>query len=170
MEKRVLVLTSWYMPVQIVTWRDAITSLYLGKVEAVVDYSEVVRSPSVAMQIPAVVRTVRKQANVKRGIKFSRPNVYARDGGRCQYCLARLPMGRLTYDHVFPRSRGGETTWTNVVMACKPCNAKKDDKTPEEAGMALHCVPRRPSSLPIEPLRLSGFADIPEEWAAFATA
>jgi len=138
--------------------------------ESVVDYSEVVRSPSVEMRVPAVVRVVRKTANVKRGIKFSRPNMYSRDGGRCQYCLTRKPLGQLTYDHVFPRSRGGETTWTNVVMACRPCNAKKDNKTPEEAGMVLHTVPRRPSSLPIEPLRLKGFEEIPEEWAAFATA
>lgn len=168
MEKRTLVLTSWYMPIQIVLWRDAITSLYLGKQEAIASYDEVVRSPSVEMRVPAVVRILRQTGARKRGIKFSKQNVASRDGFRCQYCLDRLPMSRLTFDHVMPRSRGGETRWENVVMACGPCNSRKDDRTPEEAGMLLHSVPRKPNTLPLEPLRLREADGIPEEWLAFA--
>lgn len=166
---RTLVLTSWYMPIQIVSWQDAITNLYLGKVARVIDYNEVIRSPSVEVKLPAVVRNIREHPSKKRGIKFSRSNMAARDNYSCQYCLKRLPLGQLTYDHVFPRSRGGETTWSNVVMACRSCNSRKDNKTPQEAGMILHSVPRRPASLPLEPLRLRGLS-IPGEWQDFALA
>lgn len=168
MAKRTLVLTSWYMPVQIITWRDAITGVYLGKMESVLDYSEVVRSPSVEMSIPAVVRILRPTSATKRGIKFSKVNVAARDGHRCQYCLTKLPLNKLTYDHVFPRSRGGETNWENVVCSCYACNSKKSNKTPQEAGMVLHTVPRRPNSLPIEPLKFEGSSDVPAEWLQFS--
>jgi 5-methylcytosine-specific restriction endonuclease McrA len=157
------------MPIQIIGWQDAMTGLYLKKTEALVNYDEVIRSPSAEFQLPAVVRVLRETKAIKRGIKFSRPNLAARDGYKCQYCLAKLPISQLTYDHVFPKSRGGETTWENVVMACKPCNGKKDDRTPQEAGMILHSVPRRPNTLPLEPLRLVGH-NIPDEWAAFAMA
>jgi len=166
---RTLVLTSWFMPIQIVPWQDAITNLYLGKTARVIDYAETIRSPSVEMKLPAVVRNMREHPAKKRGIKFSRPNVAARDNYCCQYCLKKLSMGQLTYDHVFPRSRGGETTWNNIVTSCKACNSFKDDKTPSEAGMVLHCVPRCPASLPLEPLRLKG-QTIPGEWRDFAIA
>lgn len=157
------------MPVQIVPWQDAITSLYLGKVQSVIDYDEVVRSPSVAMRVPAVIRVLRHATRIKRAVKFSRSNVATRDQHRCQYCLVRFPLSRLTYDHVFPKSRGGETTWENVVCACRRCNAFKGDRTPQEAGMMLHSVPRRPHALPVEPLRVRG-PSVPEEWLAFVGA
>lgn len=169
MERKTLVLTSWYMPIQIIGWQDAMTGLYLTKTEALVNYDEVIRSPSAEFALPAVVRVLRESKAVKRGVKFSRSNMAARDGYRCQYCLMRLPLSQLTYDHVFPRSRGGETTWENVVMSCKSCNAKKDNLTPQEAGLVLHTVPRRPHTLPLEPLRLKG-VQIPEEWVQFAIA
>jgi 5-methylcytosine-specific restriction endonuclease McrA len=165
METKVLVLTSWYMPIQIVSWQDAITDLYLEKTEVLASYTETVSSPSTTLRIPAVVRVKRHTNRIKRGIKFSRENVATRDGFRCQYCLQRFPLRQLTYDHVFPRSRGGETTWENVVCACRTCNSKKDDNTPQEAGMVLHTVPRRPHTLPLEPLRVSGH--IPPEWDGF---
>ncbi len=157
------------MPIQIMSWRDAIVDLYLGKVESVVDYNEEIRSPSTTMKLPAVVRILRKTSQIKHRVKFSKSNIVNRDSGRCQYCLTRLPISKLTYDHVFPRSRGGETTWENVVCACKKCNSKKADKTPEEAGMQLHTVPRQPHSLPVEPLRIRE-QNVPEQWLAFVTA
>lgn len=165
MEARVLVLTSWYMPIQIVSWRDAITDLYLEKTEVLASYKETISSPSTTLRIPAVVRVKRHTSQIKRGVKFSRENVAARDGFRCQYCLKKLPLSKLTYDHVFPKSRGGVTTWDNVVCACRPCNSRKDNRTPQEAGMQLHSIPRKPHVLPLEPLRVGG--DMPPEWDGF---
>jgi len=413
MTRRTLKLTSWYMPIQIMSWQDAISDVYLGRVVPVVDYDAEVRSPSTVMKIPAVVRIPRATGTIKRGIKFSKLNVAARDQYRCQYCLSpdhrvltaglrwvslgdlgvgdqlvgfdesagygmlrrfktsvveeirltraplfrvvlddgtvfratidhrwlvyksqalrwrttkqlkpgrrvprlfdlwsdltswdagwlagmfdgegwletttnlgiavgqnpgycydrisalvavfgfdysstqvntdrdchrlrilgaasdksrflgsvrprrlldqfrpemlgalrarsvaavecvesagsgeiveirtstgtlvvegfphhncltKLPVSKITYDHVFPKSRGGETTWDNVVSACSECNSRKDNKTPEEAGMRLHTVPRRPHSLPVEPLRLKDMPGIPEQWLEFAVA
>lgn len=156
------------MPVQIVSWTDAITDLYLGKIEAMVNYDDVVRSPSITIPMPAVVRTLRASHPSKKSVKFSRPNVATRDRYRCQYCLNKLAFSEITYDHVMPRSRGGRTTWENVVCACRSCNSKKDDKTPTEARMVLHCIPHRPNSLPLEPLRLT--PPFPMQWAQFAIA
>jgi 5-methylcytosine-specific restriction endonuclease McrA len=158
------------MPIQIMSWQDAISDVYLGRVVPVVNYDAEARSPSTVMKIPAVVRIPRATGTIKRGIKFSKLNIAARDKYRCQYCLAKLPLSKITYDHVFPKSRGGETTWDNVVSACSACNARKDNKTPEEAGMLLHTVPRRPHSLPVEPLRLKDMPGIPEQWLEFAVA
>jgi 5-methylcytosine-specific restriction endonuclease McrA len=169
MEHRTLVLTSWYMPIQIITWRDAIVDLYQNKVESIIDYDDVVRSPSIEMKIPAVVRIYRRTKAVKPKVRFSKVNIATRDGGRCQYCLEKFPVSKLTFDHIFPKSRGGETTWENVVCACRACNMGKGNKTPEEAGMRLHTVPRRPETLPAGPLKVQG-TDIPEQWAGFVTA
>jgi len=169
MEARTLVLTSWYMPIQIIPWTEAITGIYTGKFEQLAGYpGQSVRSPSVEMDLPAVIRVRKPFGAAKKGIKFSRTNVAARDGHRCQYCLRKLPLSKLTYDHVIPKCQGGLTTWTNIVMACKACNSKKDGRTPDQAGMTLHCVPRRPNSLPLEPLRLPEAA--PDIWKQFVGA
>jgi 5-methylcytosine-specific restriction endonuclease McrA len=69
--------------------------------------------------------------------------MFARDGWRCVYCGAS--GGRLTLDHVVPRSRGGESVWENVVTSCAPCNMKKGNRLPEEVSMALHAKPRPPA-------------------------
>src|SRR3989442_672074 len=69
--------------------------------------------------------------------KFPCVNIYARDGYRCQYCGAKCGIDQLTYDHVIPRSRGGRTTWDNIVSCCYTCNANKANRTPAEARMTL---------------------------------
>ncbi len=169
MTARTLVLTPWYVPHTIVCWQDAITLLYLKKVDAVVNYDDEVRSPSVTMQLPAVVRLKKKVATRKRGVKFSRVNVYLRDGFMCAYCGLKLPMSQLTYDHVVPRARGGLTVWENIVTACVACNAKKADKSLSEAGLALRVRPHRPTSLPLAPA-LACVTQAPLEWRDFCAA
>ncbi|MFZ9098645.1 MAG: HNH endonuclease, partial [Burkholderiaceae bacterium] len=77
--------------------------------------------------------------------KFIRRNIFARDGSRCQYCGKRFPTSELSIDHVVPRSQGGKTTWTNVVTACRGCNHRKGNRTPEQARMPLLYVPYVPS-------------------------
>lgn len=161
-----LLLTSWYFPHKVVRWEDAVTLVYLEKADAVVTYDEKIRSPSVTMGKPAVIRLRKKHRMVQSGVKFSRQNVFTRDGFRCQYCARRLPVSKLTYDHVVPRKRGGRTEWTNIVTACRPCNGKKGCRTPDEAGMFPKNVPVQPKSLPfagpmIDPARA------PREWHDF---
>lgn len=76
--------------------------------------------------------------------KVSRYALYKRDGGRCAYCLKPLGQKESTIDHIVPKSQGGENIWENVCLACKECNCKKDNKTPEQAGMTLHVKPYNP--------------------------
>src|SRR4051794_40550361 len=112
-----LLLTPWFAPHKIIPWQKAITMLYGGDVEVVEEYRETIRSPSVSIQMPAVVRLKRSIGSVKRGVKFSRLNVLTRDGFRCQYCGERKRGTELNYDHVIPRARGGRTVWDNIVAA-----------------------------------------------------
>lgn len=169
MERRTLLLTSWYLPRQVLTWQDAITMVCKGKVDVVAEYDEVLRSPSLTMKCPAVLRLRRVTSRHKKGVKFSRENVYGRDDYRCQYCGDKFPVRALSYDHVVPRASGGQTTWDNIVTACKSCNAVKGNRSCDAVGMWPLRAPARPKRL-----RLRGeiidAESAPEEWQAFLQA
>jgi 5-methylcytosine-specific restriction endonuclease McrA len=98
--------------------------------------------------MPSVVRFLRAIRGKKKAVKFSRQNVYVRDGARCQYCAGKVARHEATYDHVVPRAQGGKTTWENIVIACVPCNQKKGGRTPTQAQMKLRSTPVRPKKLP----------------------
>jgi len=176
MSSRTLVLTPWYIPYKIVGWQDAITLVYLSKVDVIVQYDEVIRSPSTAIRLPAVLRmkgevktTPRspRRGTTKRRVKLSRVNVYLRDGFSCAYCAAKLRLSELTFDHVVPRAQGGRTVWENILTACVTCNSKKGNRTPAQAGMRPLKKPYRPVSLPLPP----PFIDVvtaPPEWGDYA--
>ena len=149
MNTQTLLLTPWYRPHKVVSWQKAITMLFTGDVEVVDEYLETIRSPSISMRVPAVVRLTRAMRSAKRCVKFSRVNVLARDGHRCQYCGEKKPTGELNYDHVVPRSQGGRTDWDNIVTSCYACNLRKRNRTPEQAGMRLLSLPVRPKTLPL---------------------
>lgn len=161
-----LVLNPGYEPVARVPWQRAVTLLFLGKVEVVEEYEDRdVRSVTFVFKMPAVVRLLRALRGARKAIKFSRENVYARDDGRCQYCGARVARHEATYDHVLPRALGGLTTWTNIVIACVPCNQRKGGKTPEQAGMRLRSQPVKPKKLPDTfRVTLSFSRGMPESW------
>src|SRR5215831_17650300 len=144
-----LVLSAMYEPVARVTWQRAITLLWQNKVEVVEEYTDrEIRSVSVTIKMPSVIRFLRALRSRRRAVKFSRENVYMRDRGRCQYCGGRLARFDATYDHVVPRKLGGLTTWENIVIACVACNQKKGGRTPEAAGMRLRTRPQKPARLP----------------------
>jgi len=163
---RTLLLNTTYEPLRVISWQRAITMVYLDKVEVVRSYDRVLRSVSVRIQTPAVVRLTTFVRRHRVRISFSRRNVFLRDGHRCQYCGHGLPAAELTTDHVIPRSRGGATTWENVVAACGPCNRKKANRTPAQARMRLRQEPSRPRSLPSLGLRI-GDENAPEPWREF---
>ena len=165
----VLVLSPYWEPINQVTWDRAITLVYCGLVEVLEEYDDwTVRSPSTMMKVPAVIRFFKGVSGRKKGIRFSRENVYARDKGRCQYCGIYIPRSEVTYDHVLPRSLGGKTEWNNVVSCCLPCNQRKGSRTPEQAKMRLRSKPMRPTSLPGDPLRLSlPKGRMPAQWADY---
>jgi 5-methylcytosine-specific restriction endonuclease McrA len=164
--KRTLVLTPWYFPHKVVRWQTAVTMLYLGKVDVLASYSEELHSPSTCIKTPAVLRLKKKVITIKRGVRFSRLNVYTRDNFTCMYCATRLSAAELTFDHVLPRRRGGPTGWENIVSACHACNRKKGNRTPEQAGMPTLRRPHRPQTLPMLPPRIN-LDTAPDEWRVF---
>jgi 5-methylcytosine-specific restriction endonuclease McrA len=166
MSNRTLLLTPWYFPIKILRWEDAIKMLYESTVDVVAEYGETVSSPSITMQVPAVVRLRKLAHSTHRALRFSRSNVYLRDGYRCQYCSERKPASQLSYDHVVPRSAGGRTEWRNIVTACRPCNARKDSKTCDEAGIWPLNAPGQPKWLPMSGPLIRP-EEAPEEWMVF---
>lgn len=108
-----------------------------------------IRSVHFEILVPRVVRLLHYDRVPTHRLRFNRRNLFARDGHRCQYCGRNMPTSQLSIDHVMPRSRGGETSWENVVCACVKCNVKKGGRTPQEARMTLICTPRRPKHSPL---------------------
>lgn len=98
----------------------------------------------VEMLIPSVI-VHRDYVDLNRPAAFTRAGLFLRDRNRCAYCRAVVPLSQLTFDHVHPRSQGGPTTWQNVVAACGPCNFRKANRTPAQAGMKLHETPVAPT-------------------------
>lgn len=154
-DTRTLLLAHTYEPLKIITWQRALTLLTLGKAEVLEEYDSDVRTVNIVFKVPAVVRLLKAFRRHRKPVKFSRVNIYARDNYRCQYCGDKAAMADLTYDHVVPRSRGGKTTWTNIVTACYACNFKKANRTPEQAGMKLLSRPVQPRWVPAVTIRIS---------------
>lgn len=130
-----------YYPLSVWCWQDAVKAVFLDRVNIVSEYDRVVHSPSLAFRLPSVV-SLKTYVKPARQPAFTRFNVFLRDRFTCQYCGAR---DDLTFDHLVPRSRGGHTTWENVVTACAPCNLRKGGKLPHEAKMLPARRPSRPT-------------------------
>jgi 5-methylcytosine-specific restriction endonuclease McrA len=161
--QQVLVLNASYEPLNVCTVRRAHVLLYKGKAEVVEQLDQPLRSATRSFIWPHVIRLVH-YVRVPRAIqrKISRRALFARDGWRCVYC--GTAGGRLTLDHVVPRSKGGESIWENVVTACAPCNLRKGDRTLEQVGMVLRTQPRPPQ--PVLFIRLAA-ARIPQGWTPY---
>ncbi len=144
MSAKVLILNQNYEPMSVINVKKAIVLLYLGKAELIeANDGKRVRSVSMSMPFPSIVRlSVYVKVPFKK-IILSRKNILRRDGHRCQYC-GRTEVA-LTIDHLMPVSRGGEDTWENLVCACVDCNNRKGDRTADEARMPLHRRPIRPN-------------------------
>ena len=158
----VLVLNRNYQAINIITVRKALVMMVAGSVEAMdgdyqaykmVDWlaqkpqndDDIIGTPSRRVRAPRLVicTTFGKVLSLK--VRFTRNNVFRRDNYVCQYCKRRFLSHQLNLDHVHPRSRGGEHTWSNVVTSCLPCNTRKRDRTPDEARMPLMKAPKKPA-------------------------
>ena len=113
-----------YFPLSLWSWQESIKAVFLDRVNIVSQYDRVVRSPSFEMKLPSVI-ALKEFVPLNRRPAFTRFNVFLRDRFSCQYCGRCCPTHELTFDHVVPRSRGGRTTWSNVVTACQSCNLLK---------------------------------------------
>ena len=134
-----------YFPLSLWSWQNAVKAVFLDRVDIVAEYDREVRSPSWRMHLPSVISLKAYVPAIGRPA-FTRFNVFLRDGFCCQYCDRRRRSEELTFDHVVPRSRGGATTWSNVVTACAACNLRKGNRIAEECGMRPRTPPRAPTS------------------------
>ena len=165
LQAKVLVLNRAYFPVNITSGRRAFGLLYQGIARAVdeqyrtfdfaswSELSATLHDDSVglvgrAIRVPRVILLVAYDRVPRRHVRFSRFNVFARDKGVCQYCGSKFARCELNLDHVIPRSRGGVSTWENVVCSCLECNRRKGGRLPREAGMRLIGPPARPQWTP----------------------
>lgn len=119
------------------------------------DVTEWVRSVNFSIRVPRIIRLNFYDKIPKLALRFNRRNLFARDKNICQYCGANKPLNKLSFDHVMPRSRGGKTTWENVVCCCLNCNGRKGDRLPAEAGMQLIRRPEKPRQNPLMSARLN---------------
>ncbi|MCL4488458.1 MAG: HNH endonuclease [Chloroflexi bacterium] len=166
--RTVLVLNSTYEPLNIVPVHRAIGLLLKEKAEIVEAADQKLRAEHLAMDWPLVIRLVVFVPIPRRlPLPLSRRTVLARDLYTCQYCGGQPSKHDLTVDHVIPRSRGGATVWENVATACAPCNRRKGDRLPEEAGMTLRSRPTRPHFVAIV---LLGEANAHDVWRKYLTA
>lgn len=132
------------------SWRE------LSAMQVVMDHPDHdwIRGVGYMLRAPRVIRLLACDRGPRQGLRFNRRNVFARDGNQCQYCGKHFPMSELSLDHVVPRSRGGVTSWENIVCACVACNVRKGGRTPQEATMNLVRLPVKPKRNPLLSLKL----------------
>ncbi|WP_370751024.1 HNH endonuclease [Teichococcus oryzae] len=134
-----------YFPLSLWSWQDAVKAVYLDRVSVLSEYDAEARSPRQAIRLPSVI-ALKEFIPAARRPAFTRFNVFLRDGFACVYCGEHHATHDLTFDHVIPRSRGGRTSWDNVVTACGPCNLRKGNRLPREIRMFPYREPRQPTS------------------------
>ncbi len=161
--QQVLVLNASYEPLNVCSVRRAHVLVFKGKAEVIEKLANPLHSATSTYPWPHVIRLV-TYVRVPRSIqrKISRRALFARDGWRCVYC--GTTGGRLTLDHVVPRSRGGDSVWENVVTSCAPCNLQKGNRLLEESGLKLRRKPRAPA--PVLFIRLAA-PKIPSGWRPY---
>jgi 5-methylcytosine-specific restriction endonuclease McrA len=163
---RVLVLNATYEPLSIISVQRAVVLLLKEKAELIESAQERLHAAYLSLPVPLVIRLV-YYVRVPRPVMLAptRHSVLLRDNYTCQYCGSTPGRVNLTLDHVLPRSRGGATSWENVVTACRACNVRKGDHTPEEARMDLRRRPGRPNYVAFLLLADAGLHDV---WSKYA--
>ena len=142
MQEPVLVLNATFEPINVTAVRRAMVLMIKGVAQAEEIHQSQVHSASRALPVPSVIRLLAYRHIPQQTRALSRKNILLRDRNTCQFCRRMLPASELTLDHVVPRSRGGRSSWENLVACCYKCNNSKGNRTPEEAGFALARRPR----------------------------
>ena len=168
--QRVLVLNRLWQAVNVCSVRRALSLLFTGSAQVVyhdgpggfhtfdfgewADFSEEepsdesIATVAFRLRVPRVILLLGYDRFPKQEVKFTRHNIFERDKNTCQYCGKVFDRRDLNLDHVIPRQRGGPTNWENIVCSCIPCNTRKRNRTPREAGMRLLKEPRKPKWRP----------------------
>ena len=145
--ERCIVLNGDYSYLNVVSWKRAVCLMIKGKTEVLKWSDREIRNfeGEVITKVPLVMRLIKIVRMIyKNKVPYSKRNIFVRDNFQCMYCGTQQKI-KLTIDHVIPRSRGGKSTFDNCVAACRPCNLKKGDRTPNEAKMFLRHQPFSPT-------------------------
>jgi len=184
--RETLVLNRNFLAVHICDWEKVMSLLYRGQAEAVdseyrtynfEDWKElskamteypngIVRAVNFSVAVPEVVKLTVYDSLPTNCVKFNRKTLYHHYGQRCCYCGKKFGTESINLDHVTPKSRGGRTEWTNIVLSCLKCNMLKANRTPEEAHMTMRYTPHEPTWRPTYSVPL-GHLQIKESWKAF---
>ncbi len=173
LDSNVLVLNRLFQAIQVTSVRKAFCLLYKQQVKAVEpDYrtytweswcdipvqpdDEFITTPGLRVKVPRVIVLLHYDALPRHEVRFTRKNIYFRDRSRCQYCGRRYSTRELNLDHVIPLSRGGKSTWENVVCCCLECNGRKGSHLPSEVGMTLLRAPAKPRWHPLVKVTFAG--------------
>ena len=197
LDQSVLVLNRFYAAINVITARKAFNLLFKEAAEVVAhdeeekytnydisdwmelsalrkDFDEVeneeddwVRTTSVELRVPRIIRLLVYDRLPEKTVKFNRRHIFARDDGKCQYCGKKFPYKELTLDHVIPRSQGGKMCWENIVCSCIDCNTRKGGRTPEQARMKLIKLPVKPVRSPIVKVKIQ--SEKYRSWRSFVT-
>ena len=190
LHSNVLLLNRFYMAMQIISGRQAFILLCRESAEVIdvedqqfcnysFDFwqelsllrmeekliSNWIQSSRQKIEVPKVIRLINYDKIPKTTMRFSRKNLYLRDNRQCQDCGKQLSFSQLSLDHVKPRSKGGDTSWENIVCSCTKCNTRKGCRTPQEANMQLLTKPTRPH--PLESITLNTEHENIEAWQPF---
>ncbi len=138
-----------YFPLSTWSWKEALKAVFLNRVNVVSEYNQVVRSPSVEFKLPSVV-SLKDYIPMPKKAAFTRFNVFLRDKFTCQYCIKNFKVENLTFDHVTPRSKGGKTSWENVVTSCRNCNTQKGNRPLYKLGIKLNRLPYIPNNFELK--------------------
>jgi 5-methylcytosine-specific restriction endonuclease McrA len=167
-DRKVLILNKNWHPINVIPSLKAAKDLYSGRLDVVTstyqiydffdwvenwsDFKEIenfngrmIRTPSFTFPLPEIAKVRNYKGCYYGPANFNRENIFIRDNFTCQYCGKKKAGNELNMDHILPRSRGGKSNWMNIVLSCIPCNTKKADRTPEEAGMPLLRQPFTPT-------------------------
>lgn len=181
LRERALVLNKSWIPISTITIRGALILLFRDKanvichetfnvydIEKWVEMSDGnengIRSANICLAKPEVILLKDFARVPNRNLAFTRKNLYRRDEFTCQYCYKKMPQGKLTIDHIIPRSKGGKSTWENCVLACIACNSKKGSKSLSQINFVLKKTPRKPTWSPIA--EVAGI-NVPDSWKKF---
>jgi len=165
---KTLILNNAYSPLGTITWQRAVCLILSNKAEALEDYDYIIKSPNLSIKMPSVIRINKNiKAKIIR-IRFNKTNIYFRDNGKCQYCSIELKESQSTFDHIRPKSQGGATDWTNIVLCCVPCNQRKQDRRLSETGMLLSRKPVKPDIFTVGQIfYLKNKLLIPDNWKKY---
>lgn len=173
--KRVLLLNASWEPLNFISDHRAVLLMFKGRAEVIHNMTgersvwpnTFFAAPLQNYEVPATLRLLKRVNRKWKPPRFRKKVLFNRDNWSCQYCGEKLVWHNIEIEHIMPSSRGGATSWLNCVAACKPCNKRKANHTPEEAGMKLLSVPAVPNALHFWDITKSNVWH--SDWSMFVT-